>query len=241
MNSISSSNASPRPRIEKLLSDIGQLKNQVDRLEQGYIDIYSVDQRASQDLQSMKWPLRNAERDNAQTDVSFEGRQAQMNLDSAERNLRDNDFKYSRQRSGTQTADGGFSASQNDLKAIIADSASYPAALAKLQQSEQALSASSQDHKDAKSEGGWAENDHQRTTSELRWAENDVRQVSYDSPGRDVSYDARRASQRVDQAEWSLRDSSSKVSNAQGEEAKSERGLVQVENLLREALQNLPA
>jgi chromosome segregation ATPase len=241
MNSITSSNSSPRPRIEKLLNDIGQLKNQVDRLEQGYSDIYSVDQRASQDLQSMKWPLRNAERDNAQTDVSFEGRQAQMDLNSAERNLRDVDSRFARQRSASQTADGGFGSSQNDLKAIIADSSSYPAALAKLQQSEQALAASSQDHKDAKSQSGWAENDQQRTTSELRWAENNVRQVSYDRPGLDVSYDARQASQHVDQADWSLRDSSNKVNSAQSEEAKSERGLVQVENLLREALQNLPA
>ena len=69
--------------------------------------------------------------------------------------------------------------------------------------------------------------------SNLRWA---ARNVSYDRPGRDVSSDARQASNQVDQAQWQTRDASGKLRTANSYEQRAENDLTSVEQQLRQAL-----
>lgn len=230
---------SPKPRIERLLADIGRLKGQVKDLEREYQDGSRVLDRGRNDVQDMEWPLRRAESDNAQSDVSFEGRQASMSLDRAEQELRDLQMRLNQADGDSSRASGGFSQATQDLNQIIADSNAYPGALGNLREARSSLDNASACHQDADGQADWARNNNDSAQRELQWAEFPVRNVSYDRVGADVSSDARQASSHVQNAGWNLRDCDSRVDGAYTSENRSEKGLDEVERQLRLALQQL--
>lgn len=233
--------SSPRPRIEQLLGDIGRLKGKVQGLERDYRDCNQTSQQAENDLQSAAWPLRRAESDNAQTDSSFDGRQAMQYISSSQRDLERNQREFTGIDGDSRVATADFDKAKRDLAAIIQDSNAYPSSQTNLRQASTNLDAAAQDHGRADNEGGWADSKTQQGLSDLRWAEMSARNVSYDRPGQDVSSDARQASNQVDQARWQTRDASGNLRTANTYEQRSENGLTSVEQQLRQALANLPA
>ncbi|MBN9414684.1 MAG: hypothetical protein J0I12_04555 [Candidatus Eremiobacteraeota bacterium] len=230
---------SPRPRIEQLLADVGRLKGKVQNLERDYQDCARLSQDAERDLQNAAWPLRRAESDNGQKDSSFDGRQALQSIDSCKRSLERNQREFGPIGSDSRAATGDFDKAKRDLAAILQDSNAYPSSQANLRQAGSSLDGAAQDHGRADGEGGWADNKTQQSLSNLRWAEMSARNVSYDRPGQDVSNDARQASREVDQAQWQTRDSSGNLRNANSYEQRSENGLNNVEEQLRQALAKL--
>lgn len=230
---------SPRPRIEQLLADVGRLKAKVQGLERDYQDCAYVSQGAERELQNALWPLRRAESDTAQTDSSFDGRQAVQSIDSSQRELERNQRDFMGIDSDSRAATGDFSKAKSDLAAIINDSSAYPSSQASLRQAGTSLEGAAQDHNRADGEGSWADNKTQQSLSNLRWAESSARNVSYDRPGQNVSSDARQASREVDQAQWQTRDCSGNLRNANSFEQRSENGLTSVEQQLRQALAGL--
>lgn len=233
--------ASPRPRIEQLLSDIGRLKGKVQDLERDYRDTASVSQGAESDLQNAEWPLRRAESDTAQKDSSFDGRQALQYIEDSQRDLERNQRDFSGMQTDSGQANSDFDKASRDLAGIIQDSNAYPNCQSSLRQASTNLDGASQDHHRADSEGDWADNKTRQALSDLRWAEMNARNVSYDRPGQDVSSDARQASNNVDQAQWQTRDCSGNLRTANTYEQRSETGLTSVEQQLRQALASLPA
>ena len=232
---------SPRVQIEKLLTDVGKLKTDVRQLETEYQDCYYTSQDTGRNLQSAEWPLRRAESDNAQTDVSFDGRQAESYLNSAERGLDKNERDLRNMDFDSNQAATDFDKAQRDLQQIIADSSAYPSSLASLRQAKSDLDGAAGQHDTADSQGGWARNKTDSAARELQWAESSVRNITYDRPGVDVSSDARQASSRVDRAHWDVRDTDSNLSQARNGENRSVQGLGNVEQQLRQALAQLPA
>ncbi|MBS2038509.1 hypothetical protein JST97_26250 [bacterium] len=232
--------ASPRPRIEKLLSDIGRLKGKVQQLEGDYRDTASISQNAESDLQNALWPLRRAESDTPQRDSSFDGQQALQSIRDSQRDLERNQREFSGMQSNSSQATTDFDQARRDLASIISDSGSYPNCQTNLRQASTNLDGASQDHRRADGEGDWADNKTSQALSDLRWAEMSARNVSYDRPGQDVSSDARQASNQVDQAQWQTRDCSGNLRNANNYEQRSENGLSSVEQQLRQALASLP-
>lgn len=227
---------SPRPRIEQLLTDVGRLKGKVQGLERDYQDCAYLSQSTERELQNALWPLRRAESDTAQTDSSFDGRQALQSIDSSQRDLERNQREFLGIDSDSRAASGDFNKAKSDLAAIINDSSAYPSSLANLRQASTSLEGASQDHGRADSEGHWADTKTQQSLSNLRWAESSARNVSYDRPGQNVSSDARQASREVDQAQWQSRDCSGNLRTANSYEGRSENGLTSVEQQLRQAL-----
>ncbi len=230
---------SPRPRIEQLLADVGRLKGKVQGLERDYQDCAYLSQNTERELQNALWPLRRAESDTAQTDSSFDGRQAMQYIDSSQRDLERNQRELTGIDSDSRGATSDFAKAKNDLAAIIQDSSAYPSSLANLRQASTSLESSAQDHNRADGEGNWADNKTQQSLSHLRWAEMSARNVSYDRPGQNVSGDARQASRDVDQAQWQTRDCSGNLRTANSYEQRSENGLSSVEEQLRQALAGL--
>lgn len=231
---------SPRPQIEKLLADVGRLKTDVQSLERDYRDCYSTSQDAGRNLQNADWPLRRAQQDTAKVDSSSDGRQAQMYLDSAERNLDTNERELRQVDWDSDAACSKFDQAQRDLDQAITDSSAYPATLASLQQAKSDLAAADREHDNADNRGSWAANNTQSANSELRWADSDVRQITYDRPGQDVSHYARSAGSRVDRAEWDVRDADTDLNQCRNAESRAEQGLGSVEDQLRRALAQLP-
>lgn len=231
----------PRPQLEKLLSDIGKLKGSVDQLEQGYRDVYRQSDNAQRDLQSMEWPLREAQSDTPQKDVSWQGRDAQRYLESAERSVGDNDRRLMRIDGDSQSAINDFAKAQKDLDAAIASCASYPDSLSKLQQANTSLDKAEKDHKDGDSQGSWAQSDNSWVISDLRFAESPVRNITYDRPGMNVSNDAYQASNQVRQADSRLQRVEMNLDTAVRDEDQSGKGLGNVQELLRQAIAALPA
>lgn len=231
---------SPRPQIEKLLADVGRLKNDVQSLESDYRDCYMNSQDAGRNLQNADWPLRRAQQDNAKTDSSYEGRQAQNYLGQAERSLDNNERDLRQIDWDSDAAATKFDQAQRDLQQAIADSAAYPETLTSLQNARPHLDGADREHDDADNRARWAANNTQSANSELRWADNDVRQITYDRPGQDVSSYARSASSRVDRADWDVRDADTDLNQCRSAENRSQQGLSRVEDQLRLALSQLP-
>lgn len=232
--------SNPRPRIERMLTEVGELKRDVGRLESGYQDCYYDSQDVGRNLQSAEWPLRRAQSDNGQRDSSHEGRQADMYLSQAERSLQNNERDLSRMEMESNTAHRDFESLKQELNLSIQECSSHADAQATLQQARNTLEGAHNNHQQADSEASWADNKTRSAIRELDWADHNVRNIMYDRPGQDVSNDAYQASNRVNQAQWSVRDCDSNLSRATSYEDRSEQGLGQLEQQLRQALQQLP-
>jgi hypothetical protein len=240
MNITSASN-SPRAQVERLLSDVKKLHANVDGITSGYADCFHSAQDAGRSLQSTQSPLRRAQMDNAQTDVSWEGRQIEQHVGQAERGLQNNGFKLRHLEGDAGNANREFTTAQQNMQQVLADSTAYPSALTVLQQASRNLNAASNDHGSANGEARWAQTKGSDAEREIRWSDMYVRNISYDRPGTDVSADARQAASRLDSAQWHVRDHDRNLRQANGYEARSGQSLLQVEANLQEALRQLPA
>lgn len=238
---ISSASNSPRSQVERLLSDVTRLQSNVDGIAAGYADCYMKAQDTGRSLQSTQSPLRRAQMDTAQTDVSWEGRQIQQHVGQAERGLQTNGNRLRSLEGDAGSANREFTTAQQNMQQVIADSAAYPSALTVLQQASRDLTSAANDHGSANGEARWAQNKGGDAEREIRWSDMYVRNISYDRPGVDVSSDAGQAGSRVDSASWHVRDHDRNLRQANGYEARSGQSLDQVEAHLREALTLLPA
>ncbi len=238
MNTIAST---PRQQIQSLLGQVRHLKSTAKSLENGYQDGYYASQDAGRDIQSTQWPLRRAQSDTVNTNVSYEGRQAEQSLRQADRRLRENESRLYRIGSSSSSATREFDLAKQNLQQILSNSSAYPSEVyTNLQQAKGSLDSSARDHDTANGQGGWAESKNKSASRELQWAEHNVRNITWDRPGVDVSHDARQASFRVDQAQWAVRDCDNNLSQARSFESRSGQGLGQVEQSLRQALAQLP-
>lgn len=237
---ISSASNSPRAQLERLLADVRKLKGDVNQQTTGYADSFYDAEDAGRDLQSCQFPLRRAQSDTVNTDVSWEGREIERNVNQAEQELRNNDYRLGRLEGNASTIASEFSTNQATLQQLIADCSAYPTVVSSLRQAAEDLRAGSADHGSGSNEARWGKQRGGDAQRELQWSDMYVRNICYDRVGVDVSSDARQAGFRVDNANWNLRDCSQNLRQANGYESRSGQEVGQAENHLQQALAEMP-
>lgn len=230
-----------RPRIEKLLSDVRALKTDVHKLSDSYRDACSTSTSVGQELKLSEDPIRTAQSDSDQIDVSAQGRAAQQRLGKADTGVNANDLRLHKAADSAKLTASSFSKAQTELKTILAETEEFPECKSKLALADASLETSSNEHDNASSESNWGLTALSGVDRGISWAAMSAMNISNDRPGRNVSADARQAATQVDQAEWNLQDSLNRLGCARTTEVSSEQQLCKVETALNQALAALPA
>jgi hypothetical protein len=230
-----------RPRIEKLLGQVHGLKTDVHKLADSYRDACTTSNGVGQDLKLSEDPIRTAQSDTDQIDVSVQGRAAQQHLNRADRGVNTNDIRLHKAADSAKLATSSFSSAQVELQALVDESKDFPECKSKLTLANASLETSANEHDNAVSESNWGLTALSGVDRGISWAGMSAMNISNDRPGRNVSGDARQAATQIDQAEWNLQDSGNRLSCARLAESSAELELSKVETALAQALASLPS
>lgn len=219
--------------LQTLLGKVSTIRTNVANIERDYSD-GSWDLNDTQsNFRDMGWPLRNAESDTAQKDVSMDGWRLDTLIGNAERNLRDFERELTSAAQASRTVNGTVTEAQQSAQTLRGLLADRPELQLELDQATSQLSTASREHQSADSDADRSQRDARDCERELGWTDSYVWRIRSDRPGQNVSSDARFLGNYLDRGEWDVRDSASALSFARQREGRAAQGFAGVESALR--------
>ena len=225
--------SSAQTEMQALLGKVSTIRTNVASVERHYSD-GSWDLNDTQsNFRDMGWPLRNAESDTPQRDVSMDGWRLDTLIGNAERNLRDFDRVMSQADQASRTVNQTVGEAGQSAQSLRNQLADHPELQAELDRAMASLNSGAGEHQAADSEAERADREATDAERELGWTDSYVWRIRSDRPGQDVSSDARMLGNYVDRSEWDVRDSSSALSFARNRESRAAQGFQTAEQALK--------
>ena len=223
--------------MNTLLGKLSTIRTHVATIERDYSDASWDVNDIQNNFRDMGWPLRNAQSDTAQTNVSSDGWRLDNLINTAERNLRDFEREMASAGQASRTVNGAVGEAQQAAQTLRGQLADRPELQAELDRATAGLGAAARDHQSADSDADRSTREARDCERELGWTDSYVWRIRSDGPGQNVSSDARFLGTYLDRGEWDARDSASALSFARQRESRSAQGFAGVE----QALQTLAA
>lgn len=225
--------APAQAEMQTLLGKVSTILTNVASIERDYSDGSWDINDTQNNFRDMSWPLRNAQSDTPQRDVSSEGWRLDNLIGTAERNLRDFEREMSQAAQSSRTVNQTVNEASQSAQALRGLLGDRPELQAELDRATASLNIATQDHRSADTDAQRSQREANDAERELGWSDTYVWRIRSDRPGQDVSSDARFLGHYVDRGEWDVRDSSSALSFARNREGRAAQGFAAAEAALK--------
>ena len=230
-----------RPRIQKVLTELGQVQGWAQKLQADYTVCNNSSKDTQGDLASAQDPLGTCLGDSPYTVVSAEGAEVRTQVGQALSRLRNNQYQLQTVVNRSRGVTGHFLPADRELEQLALELAGQPALATLLNQARQRVEISSSQHQGAERSAGWAQSNAVMSERELSQCGNAMNAVVADAPGKSVAGDAKVVKGRVDQGSRYLSKQAEFTQSSVDYEGVSILCLKDARGLLQQALDQLPA
>lgn len=195
---------------------------------------------AQREISFSKFDIREVENDNAQKNVSNTGYRLDRMVRTVERELQSGDNYLGYADRGLDTSQKNLSDAHKDLDTLgkaLSTEGKYPQVVSLIDQAKREIEESFNKNKDVDQNIYDVDRKMGEAEREMQRAEMDTMRIKMDSVGKDVSWDGRNLSSKVDNTEWDLRDVDSEMRYAQSDLSGASNKINQAINTVRQAQQ----